>query len=115
MMDYSDTPYRELKQICAKRGLGGAGKRLELVMKLKDADADALARKKPAQFVQQSIVTEEPEPVVIEIQPQLDPDPIKPTFANWDENGRWVRRSKDFISWAFEERKWEQEHGRNSD
>jgi hypothetical protein len=108
-MDYAETPYRQLKQLCAKRGLGGAGKRLELVMKLRDADADKLQGRKA--------IILGPEPAVDmpdgPIPEQPVPDPKRPPFADWDADGRWVRRPKHFISWAEEERKWDEEHERN--
>ena len=117
-MDYSEVPYRELKKECAKRGLGGAGKRLELVSKLKDHDADQL------KSTRQPLVAEKPPVMRTDTppaqppswgEPEPDAKPKRPVFANYDENGRWVRRPKGFISWAEEERKWEQEYGRNHD
>ena len=112
-MNYSDWKYPALKSECARRGIGGGGKRLELEMKLKDHDADQLISTRGP------LVAEKPENVesvmddwlATEPEPELDPDPIKPVFANYDKDGRWVRRPKGFISWAFEEQKWEQEHG----
>ena len=107
-MNYSDWKYPALKSECARRGIGGGGKRLELEMKLKDHDADQLISTRGP------LVAAKTEPWVDNLvipSPELDPDPEKPTFANWDKDGRWIRRPKGFISWAFEEQKWEQEHG----
>ena len=120
-MNYSDWKYPALKSECARRGIGGGGKRLELEMKLKDHDADQListrgplVAKRPDPDEPQMMKTDTSpaqEPTWGEPEPELDPDPEKPTFANWDKDGRWIRRPKGFISWAFEEQKWEQEHG----
>jgi hypothetical protein len=79
-MDYSHFTYPVLKAECAKRGLGGAGKRPELVAKLLANDLD-------------------------ESRPEQDPPPRSKVFANWDEDGKWVRRPKGFISWEDERRK----------
>jgi hypothetical protein len=79
-MDYVDMDYRALKKECAARNLGGAGKKHELVDKLLADDND--------------------EPL-----PEVDPPRKESVFSNWDENGKWVRRPKDFISWEEEKRK----------
>ena len=90
MMDYSVLTYPQLKAECARRGLGGAGKGDELLAKLNANDL--------GEEYQQP----EEQPV---------PDPVVPTFADWDKNGKWVRRPRHFISWADEEQKWRSAHG----
>ena len=79
-MEYDDLRYPTLKQICAERGLGGAGTRIELLKKL-NADANN------------------------EPQPEIDPPRQPPEFSNWDSDGKWRRRPKNFISWEEEKRK----------
>jgi hypothetical protein len=92
-MDFSTLSYPQLKAECAKRGLGGAGTRVELLTRLAEDDPGW------------------------DYDPPSEPDakPQPPPFSNWDEAGRWVRRPKGFVSWADEKRKWEEKNGRNHD
>jgi hypothetical protein len=95
-MHYNHFTYPELKKLCAERGLGGAGKREELVAKLEAYDLLKAEAK---------IVLRETRPETEEIKPEQDPPPKSKVFANWDEDGKWVRRPKGFISWEDERRK----------
>ena len=79
-MDYSDLSYPALKHECAARGLGGAGRRYELIAKL--------------------TAEENHQP-----QPEIDPPRPPQEFSNWDKEGKWRRRPGDFISWEEEKRK----------
>ena len=79
-MSYEELSYRELKTECAKRGLGGAGKREDLLKKLSKDDLGIPADLPPA-------------PAAIKI---AEPDPDNP---NWTTDGRWRRRPKGWTGW----------------
>ena len=88
--------YRALKTECAKRSLGGAGKKEELINKLVADDND----------MEQPVI----ETRVKVKQPKLrptDPDPDHPGYPNWDMAGRWIRRPTGFTSWEDEFKKRE--------
>ena len=76
-MAYIDMDYRALKTECAKRGLGGAGKKDELINKLVAADND---------------MQQEPPPPPKKKQPKLKPTDFNPDNPNYDMAGRWIRR-----------------------
>jgi hypothetical protein len=100
-MDYTTLKYPQLKAECAKRGLGGAGTAIELLTKLSEDDHnESLDVADTPHFIP---------------PPEPDATPKSPPFSNWDADGKWVRRPKDFISWADEKRKWEDKNGRNHD
>ena len=96
MPNYANLSYPQLKHECARLGLGGAGNRDILVAKL--------AAYSEAQDVPRETL---PEEVGLEYVPTPEPIPEPPpqVFSNWDEEGKWVRRPKDFISWEDEKRK----------
>jgi hypothetical protein len=81
-MNYNEMNYRDLKVLCAERGLGGAGKKDELLRKLIGDDQGH----KPEPF----------QPVDRAGRPLEDRfslndfDPARP---NLDMAGRWIRRS----------------------
>lgn len=79
-MSYEKFSYPQLKHECAVRGLGGSGNREVLTQRLEADDARVI----------------EPEPI---------PTPKTPPYSNYDEEGKWRRRPKGFISWAEEQRK----------
>ena len=81
-MDFAELSYPQLKQECARRGLGGSGK---------------------APVLLERLLNDSP-------NPQQDPDRGKPTFSNYDKDGNWIRRPKGFVSWEDEEKKWEAQH-----
>ena len=91
-MDYLDWKYVELKQECAKRKLGGGGKRDELINKLVAFDNG---------MAQPKLQADEPKKKHPELLPG-SPDPDNP---NYDIAGRWRRRPFDFVSWEDEDRK----------
>lgn len=93
MPNYANYTYPQLKKECARLGLGGAGNRDALVAKLEAyAEAEDVPRETPP--AEEYVPT--PEPI---------PEPPPRVFANWDEDGKWVRRPKGFISWEDEKRK----------
>jgi hypothetical protein len=91
MPNYDSYTYVALKQECARRNLGGSGKAKTLIERLTADDNNEQPPAQPA--------------------PQTDPAPKQPTFANYDQNGNWVRRPKGFISWHDEETKWKEANG----
>jgi hypothetical protein len=91
-MLYTEMDYRDLKTECAKRGLGGAGKKNELIDKLVADDND----------MEPPIITEaKPKKKQPKLRP-TDPDPEHPGWPNWDMAGRWIRRPIGFNSWEEE-------------
>jgi hypothetical protein len=90
-MDYPNAKYMELKTECAKRGLGGGGKRNELIDKLV---ADDLGIEAP--------VVEEDKPPVKLNNPKLKPNDANPDNPNYDIAGRWRRRLKGWLAWRLD-------------
>ena len=88
-MDYLDWKYVDLKKECAKRNLGGGGKRDELIDKLVAHDNG---------MEQPKLEADEPKQKHPDLLP-ASPDPDNP---NYDIAGRWRRRPMDFISWEDE-------------
>ena len=80
-MNYEKFTYPQLKKECARLRLGGAGNREVLTGRL-EAYASEMEGYSP--------------------EPEVAPERPEPTFSNWDEDGKWIRRPKDFISWADE-------------
>ena len=87
MPNYANYTYPQLKKECARLGLGGAGNRDALVAKLNA-------------HVEAEVPEEEYVPT-----PEQDPPRPPAEFSNWDSDGKWRRRPKNFISWADEKRK----------
>ena len=81
-MSYDNFTYRELKTECAKRGLGGAGKRVDLLTKLFNEDAGV---EPPADLP--------PPPAAIKV---AKPDAGN---SNWNSDGTWRRRPKGWTGW----------------
>jgi hypothetical protein len=78
-VDYTELSYRELKTECAKRGLGGGGKGIELLAKLNRDDSGEPSLAGP------EVAT-----------PDNDPDPTNPNYL---KDGRWRRRPKGWLNW----------------
>jgi hypothetical protein len=88
-MDYSDWKYMDIKKECAKRELGGRGKKDDLIAKLVAHDNGE---------EQPTIQPEPPKPK----PPKVSPESPNPDNENYDMAGRWRRRPPDFISWEDE-------------
>ena len=93
---YDQLKYVELKRLCSKRGLGGAGTRPELEAKLALYDAESKEAVAEGEFV---AVDRAGRPLVKKIpegKQITDPDPNN---LNYDIGGKWRRRPPNFVAW----------------
>lgn len=87
-MDYLNAKYSELKTECARLGLGGGGKRDDLINKL-------VAHERGME--QPEVTADKPLPKVK--NPKIKPTDPNPENHNFDMAGRWRRRLKGWLGW----------------
>lgn len=97
---YEHLKYVELKRLCAKRGLGGAGTRPELEARLAIYDGETTDAVAESEDKEEFVAVDRAGNPLVKAIPKgkqlTDPDPNN---LNYDLGGKWRRRPPNFIAW----------------